>query len=82
MFKIHILSLLLLFICCGQNILAADCDDSGACTLPGASSQTDDSVLSPVGKSWIQTLEIILSGIKPHSITPTAAIQKLPSAQK
>lgn len=49
MFKTYTVLLLLFFICCGQNIMAEDCDESGVCKLPGASSETDNNVLSPVG---------------------------------
>ena len=58
MFKIHIFLLLFLIVCCGQNILAtADCNESGVCKLPGASSEQENAVLSPVGKSSIKAIQ-------------------------
>ncbi|MBQ9088823.1 MAG: hypothetical protein IJY46_08610 [Lentisphaeria bacterium] len=58
MFKIHIFLLFFFTVCCGQNVLAtADCDESGVCNLPGASSETDNGVLSPVGLSSIKAIK-------------------------
>ena len=57
MFKTYTVLLLLFFICCGQNIMAEDCDESGVCKLPGASSETDNNVLSPVGASSIKAIK-------------------------
>jgi len=58
MFKIHTISILLFIVCCGRIICAAeDCDVSGVCKLPGASSETDHSILSPIGKSSIKAIK-------------------------
>ncbi len=58
MFKTYTVVLLLFFICCGQNVLATgDCDESGVCKLPGASSKQENAVLSPAGKSSIKTIK-------------------------
>lgn len=37
--------------------MAEDCDESGVCKLPGASSETDNNVLSPVGASSIKAIK-------------------------
>ena len=57
MFKTYTVLLLLFFIFCGQNIMAEDCDESGVCKLPGASSEQENAVLSPAGKSSIKAIK-------------------------
>ena len=57
MFKTYTVVLLLFFICCGQNIMADACDESGVCKLPGASSEQENAVLSPAGKSSIKAIK-------------------------
>ena len=57
MFQIFTTLILLFLLFCGQNIRAeADCDDSGMCRLPGASSEMENPVFSPVGKNSIKPM--------------------------
>ena len=58
MVKIYTALVFLSIICWMQNIRAAeDCDESGVCKLPGAASETDNGVLSPVGLSSIKAIK-------------------------
>ena len=49
------------FLCVVSTIFnvfaSAECDESGACTLPGSSSEKGSSVLSPVGKNSIKNIK-------------------------
>ena len=57
MVKIYTALLLLSIVCCRQNIWAASCDETGVCNLPGASSEVDNSVLSPGGQRSIKAIK-------------------------
>ena len=50
-----------LFLCAVSTIFnvfaSAECDESGACALPGSSSEKGSSVLSPVGKNSIRNIK-------------------------